>query len=469
MSVVAVPLPLPADRAERWRTFLAGLIDDDWPVGTWDADSGILTIDPFNEFNDLKVCRREGCGNPASRVAFCLSCRRRANQLGLAVEEYARERPKTDPAERRSTWGFEQCTVRDDTGARCGRARSSRGLCVSHYVLLSKQARARGVSVTDELIEQFAAPTPGRVLHPTVACRVPSCERFLSRSASSGLCDFHDTGFRAARLRDATLTPDHYVRSDDVLDRHQLPLRTLPEPMRTELLFVIQQYAARGYGRVMVGKLRPFIQDARHDGHASLLECLRSHPHAHRLKGVRSVGVLLLEKAQRQFTGYDSLREDLVYLQDLPLRKINSNQNPDLAGEPLDMRLLIQPWLAAGFRAWLGSTLEPRVRVQRCFETCTEISHAVAAKRSDAGMDPTRLSYDDMAAAVARVEQAGRPAPRRGDWRAGGSSAEPLARSGPGPRSPRASRSTTPPRSGGPSVAAAPIRRSRAIGSPLPR
>ncbi|MCK3768062.1 site-specific integrase [Microbacterium aerolatum] len=408
MSLAAASLPLAPrrdDPAEQWRTFLAGQLDDHWQIGSWDVASGILTVDPFNEFNDLRVCQREGCGNPVATVAFCLSCRRLATRAGLPIEDYAAANPKTDPALRRSTWGFEQCAVRDETGARCGRARSTRNVCVSHYVLLAKQARARGEAViTDAHIAAFVVPTAGRVLHPRVDCRVDSCARFLSRSTALGFCDFHETGFRASRRRDQALTADRYARSDEVLERHQLPLRALPEPMRTELLFVIQQYALRGYGRVMVGKLRPYLDEARHDGAADLLECFRSHDHAVRLRGIRSVGVMLLEKARRQFEGYDSLARDMVFPQDLPLRTTHSHRNPDLTGEPLDMRLLIQPWLAAGFRAWLGATLEPRSTVQRCFETCTEISTTLAAKRSDAGMDGSRLSYDDMAAVVARIE-----------------------------------------------------------------
>jgi hypothetical protein len=335
VTVAVVPLsahgPGPVSR---WQGFIQDQVDEDWPIGHWDPTSGILTIDPFNEFNDLKVCDREGCGNPTTTVAFCWGCRRQASRAGLPVTEYARTRPKTDPAERRSTWGFEVCAVRDETGARCGRARSKRGLCVAHYDLVAKQARARGQRVTDDLIAQVALPTRGRVLHPSVACRVASCERFLSRSTASGLCDFHDTGFRAARRHDATLTAERYARTDDVLESRQLPLRALAEPMRTELLFVMQQYAARGYGRVMVGKLRPFLQEARRDQDADLLECFRTHHHAHRLKGLRAVGILLLEKARRRFAGYDGLREDLVYLQDLPLRTTHSHKNPDLTGEP---------------------------------------------------------------------------------------------------------------------------------------
>ena len=67
--------------------------------------------------------------------------------------------------------------------------------------------------------------------------------------------------------------------SNVVLERHQLALGSLREPLRTELLFVIQQYADRGVGRVMISKLRPFINDIAADRHTDLLECFRSHEH----------------------------------------------------------------------------------------------------------------------------------------------------------------------------------------------
>ena len=405
MSLPAAhPGTLRPDPDTRWQDFLAGQLTNDWKVGSWDATTSVLTIDPFNELNDFSVCQRPGCANPAARVPYCQGCVRRARKAGLTIEEYASTHPKVDPHERRSTRGFVLCEVRNELDGRCGRAQTTRGLCSSHYSLLRKRCRERQVPLTDDLLSAFVADRRGKVLHPSVPCRVTSCGRVLSAVLSSGLCDYHDSGFRAARRLNRTITIDEFVHSDNVLERHQLALRSLSEPMRTELLFVLQQYAARGYGRVSVGKLRPFINDAQGDEHADLLECFREHDHAARLKGVRSVGVLVLEKARRAFTGYDSMREDLVYLQDLPLRVTHSHRNPDLSGTPLDLREISQPWLRAGFRAWLGATLEPRSAVQRCFSRAVEASITLSAKRSDGGFDPTRLAYDDMAAIAARFE-----------------------------------------------------------------
>lgn len=405
MSTVAEELvPPPSGAGTGWREFLAGMLSDDWAVGSWDPGRGVLTIDPFNELNDFKVCDRPGCANPAARVAYCQSCVRRARAAALPVEEYARTRPKVDPLEGRSTRGFALCGVHDETGRRCGRAQTTRGLCPSHYYRFTKSCKARGLPVTDELLAAFITDRRGKVAHPSVPCPVQGCDRVFSMPLASGLCDYHDSGLRAAQRLDPALTVTGFIESDSVLERHQLPLRSLPEPMRTELLFVLQQYSTRSYGRLIVNKLRPFINDARHDEHTNLLECFRTHEHATRLKGVRSVGILVLEKALRRFTGYESLQEDLIYLQDLPLRVTNSHPNADLAGSPLDMTEISQSWLAAAFRAWLGATLEPRARVQRCFAACVEASAVLRAKRSDAGMDPTRLAYEDMAAIYTRFE-----------------------------------------------------------------
>lgn len=406
MSLVAEQLVAFAPSSgDGWREFLKGMLSDDWAVGSWDPAAGVLTIDPFNELNEFKVCDRTACANPAARVPYCPSCVRLAKRAGLPVEEYGLTYPKVDPLERRSTRGFVLCEIHDEAGGRCGRAQTTRGLCPSHYGRLAKRCRDRDVQVTDELLAAFIADRVGKVVHASVACAVRSCERVLSKLVASGLCDYHESGLRVALRLDKTITVDEFIGSDSVVERHQLPLRSLPEPMRTELLFVLQQYSARGYGRVMVNKLRPFINDARHDEHADLLECFRTHDHAVRLKGVRAIGILLLEKARRRFAGYDSLREDLVYLQDLPLRVTNSHRNSDLGGSPLDMREISQPWLAAAFRGWLGATLEPRSLVQRCFAACVEASAVLRAKRSDAGIDATRLAYEDMAAISARFER----------------------------------------------------------------
>lgn len=389
-----------------WQGFLAGQINEDWSIGAWDAETGILTVDPFNELNDFKTCQRPGCANPASTVEYCQSCRRQARKAGLSIEEYARTRPKLDPLEQRTSRGFTLCEIHDETGARCGRAESSRGVCSSHYDLVAKRCRKEGVPLSDDRIAAFIADRHGKVLHPSISCPISSCERVISKMLATRLCDYHDSGLRVARRLDPTVTLDSYLASNTVVERHQLALRSLPEPMRTELLFVIQQYATRGHGRVMVSKLRPFINDvANADGHGDLLECFLTHEHAVRLKGVRGIGILLLQKSRRKFEKYDSLHEDQVFLQDLSLRQTQAARNPDLSGAPLDMRQILQPWLAAGFRTWLGATLEPRRAVQLCFEACVDASRVLAARRSDAGADGTRLSYEDMAAITASFER----------------------------------------------------------------
>ena len=393
-----------------WLDFIQGMLTDDWAIGSWNPTTGLLTIDPFNELNEFKVCDRPGCANPAARVPYCLGCRRGAKKAGLAVEEYALTYPKVDSLEGRSTLGFVLCEIHDEAGVRCGRAQTTRGLCPSHYALVTKLCRERDVQVTDDLLAAFIADRVGKVAHASMACAVVSCKRVLSRpNIPSGLCPYHQSGLVVARRSDKTITTKDFIRSDGVVERNQLPLRSLSEPMRTELLFVLQQYAARGYGRVMVSKLRPFINDARHDRNTDLLECLRTHDHAVRLKGVRTIGIQVLEKARRRFSGYDSLKEQLVYLQDLPLRVTNSHRNSDLIGAPLNIRELSQPWLADAFRAWLGASLEPRSVVQRCYAACVEASAVLRTKRSDRGIDATRLCYEDMAAILARFEKKWQP------------------------------------------------------------
>ncbi|CAH0196985.1 hypothetical protein SRABI98_01907 [Microbacterium sp. Bi98] len=406
MRSVALPNDISGTSpSEVWREFLTGLITEDWSIGAWDAETGLLTIDPFNALNDFKVCMRPGCANPAAKVDYCQTCRRRAARVGMSVEEFASSRPKIDPLAQRSSRGFTLCAIYSESGAQCGRAGTVRGLCPSHYNLLAKRCRIDGVPVSDERLVAFTDDRRGKVVHPTLPCPVASCKRVLSRALPSGLCDYHDSGFRAARRLDPLQTVENYVASDSVLERNQLALRSLTEPMRTELLFITQQYAARGIGRVMVSKLRPFINDVAESRHESLLECFLTHEHSVRLKGLRSTGILILEKARRQFEAKDPLRQDLVFLQDLPLRETRSAKNPDLTGAPLETWQIEQPWLLDAFRTWLGATLETRRTVRLCFDICVKASRVLAARRSDGGADGTRLSYEDMSAITARLDQ----------------------------------------------------------------
>lgn len=195
----------------RWQEYLAAQLTNDWKVGAWDATTGVLTIDPFNELNDFSICKRPGCANPAARVPYCQGCVRRARKAGLPVEEYASTHVKVDPRAARSTRGFVLCEIRDEAGDRCGRAQSTRGLCSSHYMLLRKRCRAGGSPVTDELLSAFLADRRGKILHPSIPCRVPSCERVLSARSANGLCEYHDSGFRAVRRLDRTITVEGFV------------------------------------------------------------------------------------------------------------------------------------------------------------------------------------------------------------------------------------------------------------------
>lgn len=406
MKLDALSTAMPAERVGgTWPEFVSELITDDWAIGAWDPETGFLTVDPFNTLNDFKVCMRPGCANPAARVDYCQTCQRGARASGMSIDEFARSRPKSDPLSQRSSRGFAFCEIRNEAGSRCGRAATTRGLCPSHYHALAKRCRIEGVPTSQERLDAFKADRRGKVIHPSEPCAVPSCQRVLSVQRPNCLCDYHESGFKAVRRLDPTQSVSSYIRSDSVLERNQLALRSLTDSVRNELLFVIQQYAARGLGRIIVGKLRPFINDVAKTPHTSLLECFRTHEHSIRLKGLRTTGILLREKAWRKYQRRDPLHEDLVFLQDLPLRETRSARNPDLTGDPLETWQIPQPWLLNAFRAWLGATLETRRIARTCFSICVKASRVLTARRSDGGMDGTRLDYEDMAAAIAAFDQ----------------------------------------------------------------
>lgn len=156
-----------------WRDFLAGMLNEEWAVGAWDAATGILTVDPFNELNDFRACRRPGCANPASRVDYCPPCQRRARHAGVSVEEYARTHPKVSLDARRTTRGFELCGISDEAGVRCGRAMTTRGLCPTHYDLFAKRCKKSEAALTDHRLEAFVADRVGKYVFPSVPC--PNC------------------------------------------------------------------------------------------------------------------------------------------------------------------------------------------------------------------------------------------------------------------------------------------------------
>lgn len=387
------------------QVFIEQQLEETWLFGAWDSASLTLTVDPFNAHNDFKTCARTGCENPAARRLICSPCKRAAGRAGVSDADFAMAHPKKDPLEARSTLGFTFCAVRDESDKQCGRAATTRGLCPTHHSRLAKRLRSRGEAITDDAIAEFVQDRTNKIVPPPQSCALSTCKRYISSPSKAGLCNFHQSGFRSARRRMPQITLDEYLASNAATEKNEMHLKQLSEPMRTELLFVLQQYSKRGMGRISLGKLRPFIREVATEPHTDLLECFRNHSHAVRLKGIRTFGIQVLEKAWRRFEGKNPLSGPLIFLQDLPLRETRSARNPDLAGAPLVVSRIEQAWLAETFRAWLGATLDTRSIVQLCFEMCVEASRELATRRADAGHDASRLSYSDMAAITSAFER----------------------------------------------------------------
>lgn len=391
LALVGVPVIAPPT-ARTWLEHVQSQLLENWLPGQWDAQTGVLRVDAESDDIGLDVCNRLGCTNPTPG-RFCTSCRSHAEVEGLPLEVFAL-RPK--PAIEVPDGG---CIVETPGGRRCQRHKMCQGLCKSHYHLLQRYCVQNDIHPFQVGLADFLA-TPTLKALAAVPCQVPLCSRSAEeRSGSTGLCPLHMSVYYKFRNRDGrNFSRSEWIArySDAFFSPLVVPIYHLQEPIRSEFLFIVQQYLQHRLGRIYPEKLRSFIRDVRLTSYVSLQECLADDTIAQRLKGFRTFGLDLLQQQERRFNGHDPKTADLIYLQDLPLRQTATARNPSVSGEPLRMSMIAQPWLADAFRTWLTVTLDTRKQAHLAFDFCRLASETLAAACADNGHDPSRLGSAEM-------------------------------------------------------------------------
>ena len=244
------------------------------------------------------------------------------------------------------------------------------GLCFRHE-------RAWGKDRTEPVAAFIARARP---LARAAECRVAGCDR--ESIARRGLCRFHDQRLHRRGL----LTGDElaaWVASERPrLGVHQFSLAGLPEPLRTELLYALQQ---RDQAPPPLDPIEVRILLARLGGAASLRE---ADPQAVCESGgmvynAATRGLFRglrrhLDRAWAHYAGADPFAGDVWQVALLDLR-INASRRWPATQGVIDFGVVGVAWLREIVKDWARTTRPYLQRLRETLRACQAASHTLTA------------------------------------------------------------------------------------------
>lgn len=372
-----------------WETWLRAHIDSAWRPGEWDSARWLFTGDLDNPRTSSSRCRTRRCEVIVrAQETFCTYCSDQRRKSGLPREEFA---ATFTPARSKSLplTVVGQCTLTRD-GARCVRPQVSGGLCGAHHGSW-KYHKARGT--LERWLRQGATP-----FTENPVCMVTHCSGWAMNSR--GLCNYHWRAWRAeCRSRTVPVPVARWAPQQPLyLLAHQFHLAPLPETLRWEVLYAVQQMDQ------WVRALEPhWIRGVIH--HLTTADTLLDAANAARLSKPHQSAVRTLENLQSavragysEFSGITVIDQDVIDLRVLGLRHNASGKRRQLPGR-VDLRTVRQPWLRQALRHWV-TTARPTTEDFKRTLHATTIASTALAQRADAGDDPAVLTFADATLAV---------------------------------------------------------------------
>ena len=357
-----------------WLEWLRARLDPGWRPGEWDEQTLLFTGDLHSSRTAAWGCRTPGCSTGTRRPSGrCDGCRRARNTAGIGWTEF----DAAPPARATRPLCLGSCSV-----SGCEGDLHSSGLCFRHERRWNKD-RA-------EPLEAFIARSGPLARAPH--CRVAGCDR--ESIGRRRLCRFHDNRLKRhhnpAKLCDEQL--DAWVAGERPrLGVHQFSLAGLPELLRIELLYGLQQ---RDQAPPPLDPTEVRILLARLAGAQSLRE---ADPQAVCESGgtvynTATRGLFRdlrrhLDRLWIPYAGTDPFAGDVwqVALLDLP---INASRRWSATQGVVDFSVIEQPWLREVVQAWARTTRPYLQRLRETLRACQVASHALTAAGSP---DPASL------------------------------------------------------------------------------
>ncbi|MFD8821261.1 hypothetical protein ACFV1C_02650 [Streptomyces sp. NPDC059605] len=389
-QLATAPVQLALEQRPEWTDWLRSQLDPQWRAGEWDAEQWLFTGDLDSPRTSSSRCRTLRCDaiirNPAS---FCNYCRDHRLKSGLPREKFAATFvPDRGQSLRGQVSG--QCTITRD-GIRCVRPQASNGLCVAHTGSFRYHER-RGT--LDRWLRELVKPITEELI-----CMVPECSGAAMNSR--GLCNYHWRAWSAANRAN----PDHRVPAEQwasaqppYLAAHQFTLKLLPELLRWEMRYALQQMDQ--WVRVLephwVRGITRDLADAR-----TLLDDTNTarlnKPHQAAVRTLNNL-TSAIHTGYALFTGAKPADEDVIDLRVLGLRHAASGKRRQYPGT-VDLRLIPQLWLRHALRHWV-TTARPSTEDFKRTLRAARIASTALASRMDAGHDPAALTFTDASAVV---------------------------------------------------------------------
>lgn len=218
-----------SDDAGAWLTLLTSKLTADWRPGEWSPSTLIFTGDPDNPQTVVYRCKDDSCSMTTStRDQYCHPCLHR-RATGRTSQRVAQHWLDDEP----------KCGV-SNTKGQCQRPTASGGFCRSHYAQMRSWA-VKGHSIEEFMTNATPHPSPG-------VCGVELCSAQIS-FVTTDLCGHHQRSWQRRQESESDLTLDRFKSSEPELLRHnQFSLRLVTPAVAAEILYVLQQRDAKGFG-----------------------------------------------------------------------------------------------------------------------------------------------------------------------------------------------------------------------------
>jgi len=381
--------------APTWTEHLESRIVRDWRKDEFDVKKLVFTPDPGNPRTSAGYCQRSGCPTLLPRASVCHSCRSDHKRSGtvLSLSEWA---PQAEPPAR-----FEPkvgCLVPD-----CERGHGGNGLCHSHNARFGRWRKTHD----DGDVAAWIADDRPRALSARPRCRAGACR--ADGTGRNGLCYGHQSEYlkweRSGGTTGLPVDADTWLRTtrEPPMDSEKLtsyssaaavPFGALPEPLRWELLYAVQQRDLGG-GVLATAELRGTYRALLRSGRtsvvsATLLGRTSNNPY---LLGLLNEWQRHIDDAHRSWSGIDDRDPQVIYLRDLELTAAATPVGPHAK---VDLRPIRQSWIADSYESWVRAAPRSRHNVSYLLHMVVLIDEILTVR----GTPRTALGRPDMDAIV---------------------------------------------------------------------
>lgn len=353
--------------SKAWSRHLQDLIDPSWRPGEFDHESLVFTPDVSNPFTAVTTCIRMDCGILLTGGSLCPSCWKEWVSISgneTALESWAAITPR-----RRAASKVRGCLV-----SGCERQHSAQGLCHTHLSAYHNRRRRpnaepgapRRISPESYSIQDWITGSNPSPLPPATRCLADACRN--DRRHKSGLCGTHDWRFKkwVAATRPSSALNDSVLRwlqleiepsvhqdtEETFAAAGATPFMLLPEPLRWEFLYAVQQRDLTGLSALSGLLVRGTFLDLRRRGRTTVVgetKLGRQTGKNGNLTGMLVEWQRMIDEAHRAWSGIDKRDPRLIYFQDLELRKSTQRIGPKAR---IDLRPMKHEWIAEAITLW---------------------------------------------------------------------------------------------------------------------